>query len=76
MNKKKCDTNGRGKFKTKYRTRQDAERAIAFIWGNDPNVNLGDLHTYLCPKCHTIHIGHRAKKRAQPNLQLQKENMS
>lgn len=61
MKNRKCDTNGRGKLKTKYRTEEAAQKAIAFIWGNDPGVSLGDLHTYRCPKCRMIHIGHVRK---------------
>jgi len=47
--------------KTKYRNRKSAERGILFIWGNDPSVKLGDLHTYVCPFCGAIHIGHVKK---------------
>lgn len=55
----KCNSDGKGKMKTKYTKRRDAERAISFIWGNDSTVRIGDLHVYLCQRCNRFHIGHK-----------------
>jgi hypothetical protein len=32
------------------------------LWGNDPNIKIGDLHTYQCPKCGAVHIGHKTPR--------------
>ena len=50
----KCSKTG----KTKYGSHEQAQHDITFIWSRDPNVHIGDLHTYECPYCKRIHIGH------------------
>jgi hypothetical protein len=49
-------------MKTKYYTDQDAQRALVFIWQNDPNVRINDLHIYICPRCSHFHVGHVRRK--------------
>lgn len=58
QNINKCNTDGRGKWKTIFHTRTEAEKAMTFIWGNDASIEIGDLHVYVCPKCRKFHVGH------------------
>lgn len=51
---KKCKVQG----KTKYATEDAARKGLTLSWGKDPSMNLKDMHTYLCPSCHTYHFGH------------------
>jgi hypothetical protein len=48
--------------KTQYKTHDQAAQGIVFIWSNDPNIKQGDLHSYVCPYCKMIHIGHTQPK--------------
>lgn len=54
----KCRETG----KTQYDTHEKANRGIWFIWSNDSSVSLDDLHSFVCPTCKKIHIGHKRGK--------------
>lgn len=61
---KKCPTTG----KKKYFSHKEARKGITFIWSNDPSIKMGDLHTYQCPSCRAVHIGHTVPKPVREGL--------
>lgn len=44
--------------KTMFKGEAQANKAKFRIWSHDPQANIMDLHSYLCPDCGTWHIGH------------------
>lgn len=44
--------------KTQYETHDKAKKGILHVWANDPSIKIGDLHSYVCPWCNKIHVGH------------------
>lgn len=48
------------KGKKKFDTASEADKAKIRIWGNDPNCDFNDLHSYRCPQCGGWHIGHKS----------------
>lgn len=44
--------------KTQYDTHDQAQSGILHVWANDSSVKIGDLHSYVCPHCGKIHVGH------------------
>jgi len=51
---KKCPVTG----KTQFATEKLANRAKMRIWSHDPNADINDLHSYVCPDCKSWHVGH------------------
>ena len=41
-----------------YRTRDDAERALAVVRSWSDVVRPETLHVYFCPECWSWHVGH------------------
>ncbi len=44
--------------KTIFHDEKSAGRAMTRTWSRDPNVNILDMHTYICPDCGSWHFGH------------------
>lgn len=56
-NTEKCKKTG----KTKYKSHEQASRGMMYIFSHDPHIRADDLHTYTCPSCGEIHIGHNRR---------------
>jgi hypothetical protein len=54
LNPKKCPKTG----KTMFATEDMASRSMMRMWSHDPQANIHDLHTYVCPDCLAYHVGH------------------
>ena len=54
-NPKKCKSTG----KTRYKKRKYASIAMMRVISHDPNADMFDLHTYICPDCKGWHFGHQ-----------------
>lgn len=46
--------------KSMFVTEAEADRVKMRVWSHDPQANIRDLHSYLCPDCNHYHVGHKS----------------